>query len=155
MKRGIWQVIALFIIELIVLLPISFALNVYNVQVTDVSSNSAKVSWNTDEYAAGIVNYGKTKQLGYRQRHTNYVFAHSLNLYGLEDETNYYFSIESTDINGTTLIDNNSNNFYTFTTLDITPPEQVTKLMAESVGIDYVYIKLNIINATDLSHYND
>ena len=154
MKKQLYQIIALFIIEIMLLLPVSFAFNLFNVQVTQITSNSAKISWKTDEYATGIVHYGETKDLGYKQRHTNYLFEHSLYLYGLDDETEYYVAIESTDINGTTKIDNNSNKFYTFKTSDITPPAKVIGLVAEDKGDDYAYIKWGSVNTTDLSHYN-
>ena len=153
MKKYIWQITALFIIELMLLLPLSFAFSINNVHVTGITSSYAKVSWETDEYATGMVHYGKTKDLGYKQRHTNYLFDHSLQVYSLDDETTYYFAVESTDINGTTKIDNKSNNFYTFTTLDITPPEQVTGLTAESVSKDNIRIKWNSIDTSDFSHY--
>ncbi len=153
MKKQLLQITALLIIELMLFLPISFALEINGVQITDVTASSAKVSWYTDEYATGMVNYGETEELDYRQRHTNWLHEHSLYLYGLNDETEYYVAVESTDPGDVTVVDNNSNNFYTFTTDDITPPEQVNGLVAESSDIDYVYLRWDSADASDLSHY--
>ena len=74
MKKQFYQIIALFIIELMLLLPISFAFEISDVQVTDITSSSAKVSWETDEYATGIVHFGNSTSLGYKERHTNFLF---------------------------------------------------------------------------------
>lgn len=140
-------------IELMLFLPISSALEFSDISVDDVTSSSARVTWRTNDYATGIVSYGTSTDLGLRQRHTNYLFYHSLLLSGLSDDTNYYYKIESRDINGTEFQDNNSGNFYTFTTDDITPPAIVTGLSSSDVTSDSVTLSWDESSAPDLKHY--
>ena len=105
-KRTLIQFIALLLLELIILYPVEFvhALSISNVQITDVSSSSARVKWFTDEIADGRVKYGPTKGLGLTSRHTTFIFEHSQLLQGLDSEKAYFLSIESSNINGETII---------------------------------------------------
>ena len=156
MKKQLLQILALIFIELIVLYPVSFAhaFSISNVTVSDISSGSAKISWFTDDVADGKVRYGKTTGLGFTSRHSTYVFDHSRSLQSLESETKYYFKIESEDISGTNLIDDNNGQLYTFTTKDITPPSKITSLELASVTESSISISWDPSNENDLSHYN-
>ena len=156
MKKQLLQILALIFIELIVLYPVSFAhaFSISNVTVSDISSGSAKISWFTDDVADGKVRYGKTTGLGFTSRHSTYVFDHSRILQSLESETKYYFKIESEDISGTNLIDDNNGQLYTFTTKDITPPSKITSLELASVTESSISISWDPSNENDLSHYN-
>ncbi len=150
--------ITILIIQLVLTIPF-YTANVYgltisNVQVTKVTASSATIEWDTDNISNGKVRYGNTTVLGFTQRHDNFVQNHTLIVFnGIESETNYFFVVESTDLASNTVVDNNSNNFYTFTTLDITPPHKVTGLMVISVTSTSIFLSWDNVNATDLSHY--
>ena len=150
------RIIALFLLELIVCYPIYFvdALSISNVNITDVSANSARVKWTTDEVANGKVKYGTTTNLGLSSTHSTYIFEHNQLLQALDSEKTYFLQIESSNINGQTLIDNNNGNFYSFTTKDVTPPSKVTGLSLVSTTKDAITISWQKSNAEDFSYYN-
>ncbi|MBI2650357.1 fibronectin type III domain-containing protein, partial [Candidatus Woesearchaeota archaeon] len=158
MKPRINDLITVFLIQLVLTLPF-YSSNVYgltisNVRVTKAAANSATIEWNTDNTSSGKVRYGQTTGLGFTQRHDNFLLNHTITVInGISSNTLYFFSVESTDINGNTTVDNNSNNFYTFRTLDITPPQQVAGLKVLSTTFDSVSLSWNAVNASDLSHY--
>src|SRR3989344_1816535 len=133
MNSRIKDFIAVLIIQLIITLPFYtssvYGLTISNVRVAKATSSSATIEWSTDNISNGRVKYGKTQNLGFTQRHDNFIGNHTITLFnGIDSDTNYFFSVESTDLEGNTAIDNNSNNFFTFRTTDITPPPQVTGL---------------------------
>jgi len=107
-----------------ILYPVSYALSITNVEATDVTATSARVKWLTEEVADGSVKFGPTANLGFITRHSTYVFEHNLPLQGLESETTYFFQVESSNIQGQFITNNNNGQFYSFTTKDVTPPEK-------------------------------
>src|SRR3989338_1138391 len=117
-KRTLIKFIALLILEIIILYPVEFvhALSISNVQITDVSSSSARVKWFTDEVADGKVKYGPTQDLGFTSRHSTFIFEHNQLLQGLDSEKTYFLSIESSNINGDIVVDNNNSQMYSFST---------------------------------------
>ena len=122
MNKKIEQIIAIFLIELIILLPVAIAdtLNITNIRVEDVAQTSAKIKWKTNNNAEGSLNYGQTSSLGQTRTSQNFVKDHSFLLSSLIEDTQYYFQVSSND--GTTQItDSNNDNFYTFSTLPLTP----------------------------------
>ena len=158
MKAGknLTRVIALFLLELMILYPVTFvhALTISNINVTDVGAASARVKWFTDEVADGRVRYGPTADLGFTSRHTTFIFEHSQLLQGLDPEKTYFLKIESSNINGQTLIDDNKGQLYSFTTKDITPPEKVSGLGITSKTKISVTISWQPSGADDLDRYN-
>jgi len=98
--------------------------NITNVTVSSLTLNSAVISWTTDENSNSIVDYGETTSLG--QIAGNFddsTTTHSVTLTNLNASTTYYFQVRSQDSAGNTATDNNSGNYYSFTTLkDTTPP---------------------------------
>ncbi len=150
--------ITIFLIQLVVTLPF-YTANVYgltisNVRVTKVTSNSATVEWDTDVASNGRVRYGKTTSLGFTQRHDNFIQNHVVTAAnGVESDTNYFFLVESTDLDGNIAIDDNSNNLYTFKTNDITPPPKADGLAMLSKTVDSVSISWNNVDANDFDHY--
>ena len=156
MKKTLLQIIALFCIELIIILPLYTvnALTISDVQVTDITENSATVSWVTDQHATGRVKYGLTPSLGLIKTHSNFLQEHNLPLTGLSSETKYYFDVASFNVTGDLAVDNNSDQLYSFTTLDVIPPEKVTGLRIEDVTINSIIIAWDNVPSSDLSHYN-
>ncbi|MBI3027820.1 hypothetical protein HYY70_06950, partial [Candidatus Woesearchaeota archaeon] len=158
MRLNFKELIAVFIIQLVFTIPFytinASGLTISNVRAAKVLSNSATVEWNTDNMSNGKVRYGKTTALGFTQRHDNFIQNHTVNVFnGIESDTNYFFAVESADFTGNTAIDNNSNNFYTFKTTDITPPPQVTGLMAVSATSNSIFLSWNNISIPDFDHY--
>ncbi len=84
-----------------------------NVQAVDVTHNSARITWTTDEPATSVVYYGPTTGYGSSASAAGYTANHSVNLTGLSPETLYHFKVESADSSGNT----SQSGDYTFTTL--------------------------------------
>ena len=146
-------------ITAIILMTIFFAgsvqaLIIENLSVENIRANSAKVTWNTDEVANGKVRFGISTNLGFTVRHETFIFEHSLRLLGLESETTYFFEIESSNINNDIVIDNNSNNFHSFTTLDITAPQKISGLNVVSTTKNSISIAWQPSPDSNLDHYN-
>src|SRR3989344_2575110 len=157
MNAKLRDAITVFLIQLVLTLPF-YTANVYgltisNLKVTKVTSNSAAIEWSTDNASDGKVLYGKTAALGFKQRHDNFIANHTINVFGLDSDTTYFFAVESIDLAGNAAIDNNSNNFYSFKTIDITPPPQVTGLESLSTTSDSIFLLWGNIGISDLSHY--
>ncbi len=157
MKSKIRELITVFLIQLVLTLPFYtasvYGLSISNVRVTKVAANSATVEWSTDTISNGRVRYGATQSFGFTQRHDNFVENHSVTLLnGISSNTEYFFAVESTDLNGIGATDNNSNNFYTFKTKDITPPSKVSGLNAAAAS-NSVFLSWNMLIVDDLSHY--
>jgi len=72
-----------------------------NVTVTNVTEYSALISWDTDEFADGLLVYG-TSPAVYSEEQFDELFAknHSMALQGLVPETGYYFALKGIDRNG-------------------------------------------------------
>ena len=99
--------------------------NIANVTVSSINLTSAVITWaTTDENSNSIVDYGETALLG--QMAGNFddsTTSHSVTLTNLTASTTYYFQVRSQDSAGNTATDNNSGNYYSFTTLkDTTSP---------------------------------
>jgi hypothetical protein len=119
------KIMALFFIELILIFPIyTSALTISGVTVADKTDKSAIVKWQTDDNSTTKVNYGiEPLNLAESIEGLSLVENHSVLLRGLNKSTNYYFEVISRTSAGT-FVDNNSGNYYQFTTLaeDTEPP---------------------------------
>ncbi|MBI4582844.1 MAG: alkaline phosphatase [Planctomycetes bacterium] len=75
---------------------------VTNVAVANITSNSATVSWNTDELSDSRVDYGVTDSYGAFAEDPAHsrVSSHSLALAGLSPNTLYHFRAASLDLSG-------------------------------------------------------
>ena len=100
-----------------------------DVEIINITHNSAEIIWNTDEGATSIINYGLDPAYGSVAMGVAFVLEHSVALGDLEPLTTYHFSITSTDAWGNTTISGD----YEFTTLnDIVPPANIIAFAAES-----------------------
>jgi hypothetical protein len=79
--------------------------------------NEAKVVWYTDEPANSTLFYGKTAPPIKKAETLPLVTYHSIDLFGLDPGTVYYFDIKSTDIADNTVTMDNGGSHYGFTTL--------------------------------------
>ena len=91
-----------------------------NVQVTDIGSANATVTFNTDEPATGTVRYGLScGALSETVSETSAGTAHSLVLTGLVEGTTYFFAVDAVDERGNPSTDDNGGSCYSFSTLDV------------------------------------
>jgi len=72
-----------------------------DVAVTNVTNNSAAITWITDEFADSVVKYGENSMV-YTKRCRDVLFAkeHVITLTGLASATRYYLVLNSTDRSG-------------------------------------------------------
>ncbi|HHF53439.1 MAG TPA: DUF5123 domain-containing protein, partial [candidate division WOR-3 bacterium] len=69
-----------------------------NIQTSYITSNSATITWTTDEPSTSLVKYGTTSgSYPYSQEDTSYTTSHSITLTNLQPNTTYYFVVNSTD----------------------------------------------------------
>lgn len=76
---------------------------IHNVQVVEVSKGlflSATISWQTDEIASSVVNYGITKLNMSSPLKNSYTTSHQVTLTGLKSKTTYQFKVVSEDLFG-------------------------------------------------------
>ncbi len=83
------------------LIPDTTSPIITNVTVTDITNNSATITWTTDEIANSVVNYGLESVI-YTEIESDSLFVinHSIGLTPLSPGTNYYFVVNSTDRSG-------------------------------------------------------
>lgn len=83
------------------LIPDTTSPIITNVTVTDITNNSATITWTTDEIANSVVNYGLDSEI-YTEIESDSLFVinHTIALTPLSQETNYYFVVNSTDRSG-------------------------------------------------------
>jgi hypothetical protein len=94
------------------------SLTISDVAITNVGATSALITWTTDETADSLVRYGtSTDALTFSASSSMTGTHHSVGLANLTPDTKYFFEVESTDGEGDTAVDDNSGNFYSFTTL--------------------------------------
>jgi hypothetical protein len=72
------------------------------IKVTGITSNSATVTWSTDEPSTSVVDFGNGTQYGRKLTSQLNVLLHGLVLTGLQPATTYHFRVCSTDPTGNT-----------------------------------------------------
>ncbi|MCK5310269.1 MAG: pre-peptidase C-terminal domain-containing protein, partial [Thermoplasmata archaeon] len=79
-----------------------------SVSVSSITSNSATITWSTNEPASSIVEYGTTTSYGSSKTGTSGVTSHSVALSNLLASKTYHFRVKSTDasVNTATSSDN-------------------------------------------------
>jgi trimeric autotransporter adhesin len=88
-----------------------------SVLATNVTGNSATITWTTSESANSRVTYdASAPPVTNKDDLATYVTSHSVLVTGLTQCTQYYFSVTSSDIAGNGTTDNNGGSYYTFTT---------------------------------------
>jgi len=113
-----------------------------NVEVTDVTTTTATITWDTDEPADSLVSYGLTTSYGSTEEDEDLAIEHSVTLTGLTEGTDYHFQVLSAD--------SSSNQSYsddeTFTTESDEPPANVSAL---AVAEGDTSLSISWINPTD------
>lgn len=87
-----------------------------NIAITNVTYRSATISWQTNEIANSVVEYGLTPDSTTVVRDDTLSMNHSMTLYGLSACSNYYFKISAHDIVSNVTVDNNGGYWYFFRT---------------------------------------
>ena len=77
-----------------------------NITVTDITENSAKINWTTDQLTADSVQYGKTTAYGGIISDSIEETSHSITLVNLSPATTYHFRVNATSANGTSIVSN-------------------------------------------------
>ncbi|MBN1363748.1 MAG: fibronectin type III domain-containing protein [Syntrophaceae bacterium] len=73
-----------------------------NIKVTDITENSVKINWTTDQPTQGRVEYGATTSYGSAVSNSLEETTHSLTLSNLTPSTTYHFRVVASSGNGTT-----------------------------------------------------
>ncbi len=107
-----------------------------NIAVSDLTPNSAKIYWTTDQPAQGTVQYGATTNYGSSATGDSEQTAHSVTLTNLTPATTYHFRVEAMSANGVTIYSADS----TFKTpgkidLTITSPADGATVSGNSVMV--------------------
>jgi hypothetical protein len=89
--------------------------------VSDVTTSSVTIGWETDEPSEGYVTYGTVPPGSSTAADTGVSTMHSVQIDELEDCTEYFFSVTSTDELGNTGTDDNGGQYHTFETLCLPP----------------------------------
>ena len=105
-----------------------------DVTISDLTANTAKVSWTTNENSNSLVDYSGTSGVftSTGGQYQDSSVSHSVILRGLDPSTTYYLQARSEDASGNEGKDSNNGTGYTFTTTaggDETPPE-ITNVVA-------------------------
>jgi len=123
-----------------------------NVASSDITYNSARITWDTDEPSNSNVKYGTTTPPTVTKSDSSMVTSHTITLTDLLPGTTYYYEVQSTDIKGNTAIDNNNNAYYTFTTASA--PSNVMHVYSidmwyQKTGKNYnIYTKVKIVDSS-------
>jgi len=95
-----------------------------NIEVVDITTSSARVTWETDELTDSSLSYGIDETYGSEIDDATLSTEHSLILLLLDDDTEYHFMVSSTDGFGNVVRSSDQ----TFTTLVDDPPVNVSNL---------------------------
>lgn len=87
-----------------------------NVSVSNITDNTATITWNTDEPANSEVVYGTSIPPSLSKKDKTYTTSHSITITELTGATRYYFKVKSTDQAGNITTDDNGTLYYDFTT---------------------------------------
>ncbi|MEM4728595.1 MAG: fibronectin type III domain-containing protein [Thermoplasmata archaeon] len=103
-----------------------------NVKVTGITDRLAVVTWETDEPADSMVEWGPTPSYGVSTSDVKLVLLHELTLSGLEPSTIYHFRVGSKDASGNGPSYSEDLSFTTLASPDTEPPH-IMNLRVEGV----------------------
>jgi len=104
--------VGLFLVKNLRILDVSAKVNdkipptIYNSKITDITATSSKITWQTDEEADSLVNYGLNKRYGMVRDPFFDKIKHEIFLDDLLPDTTYYFRLISADADGNQMISN-------------------------------------------------
>ena len=125
---------------------------IFDVNVSGITENSALISWKTNEKCDSTIKYGKNSSYGLTEEIDQLVFHHNILLKDLEDKTVYNFTVHSKDENG----NSKTSDDYSFETkMDLIPPDPIKNLKAEDTKKGgEIKLTWNECSANDFSRYN-
>jgi hypothetical protein len=91
----------IFGISLFSFVQISYATQISNVQIANIKSDSAEITWTTDKESDSTINYGLNDSFGI-VREGALSTKHLLTIDDLDPSTTYYFRVVSADADGNT-----------------------------------------------------
>jgi len=103
---------------------------IYNLSISEITLNSAEISWDTNEQALCQLFWGKTQE--YKEEvisETAFYWKHSTKLTKLSPETTYHFKVSCRDTNRNES-ETTDQKFTTLTPPDITPPANIINFEA-------------------------
>ncbi|MBT4605139.1 fibronectin type III domain-containing protein [archaeon] len=113
---GYWKFIVIVVAVLMINLPVAFAINITGTASGNVTDSGAIIDWETDEEADSLVSYGTSiDSIDLEISSSDNVMTHSLEVSGLDESTEYFFSVASSNVDGDAF-DDNEGNYYSFTT---------------------------------------
>lgn len=131
MKTNKKEIIALFLIALMLLLPVysANALTISNIRVKNLTSNSADILWDTDIAADSKVMYGNYSYRNFSVSDAALAAEHAVTLPDLLPDSKYYYSIISAS--GSDSSTKGGDNYYFYTNVgDIIAPVISTILVS-------------------------
>src|SRR3989339_394305 len=101
---------------------------IMNVNISNISATSSEITWETDEAADSLIDYGLDKSYGVIRDPRADKFKHTILLENLEQNRQYFFRITSSDATGNQGISNDFN----FTTSKI-EKELISEVPSENI----------------------
>ena len=124
-------------------------LSISNIISSEISYNSAKITWDTDKPSTSLVRYGTTTPPTDIKSDSSLVTSHSIILTGLLPDQTYYYEVEST-YDGNTITDNNNGIYYMFITKDIIHVDNIQMSYEPKPGSKYIITtEVKIVNNTN------
>jgi len=114
------------------------------IAVTNITINSATVTWTTDQPTDSQVEYGTTTAYGNVVSDPTLTTTHSLSLTGLVSNTTYHFEVTATNTYGTS----SSSGDYIFSTLSSITLTITSPFDAEAIARTDVLVRGTLANAT-------
>jgi uncharacterized lipoprotein YddW (UPF0748 family) len=112
-----------------------------NVHAPNIGTNSATITWDTDQAATSKVDYGLTPSYGSSTPlDSNLITSHSMALGGLAPSTLYHYRVTSGNTNGTSYSSD-----YTFTT---NGPPVISNVQATNIGATSAVVTWNTSTAS-------
>jgi hypothetical protein len=103
-----------------------------DINVTDIGTSSATITWTTNEPADSEIEYGLDDSYGSSASSSDLATSHSVTLTGLDPDTEYHFRVKSRDGSGNLSVSGGST-FNTEAEADTTPPE-ISAISADDVS---------------------
>jgi parallel beta-helix repeat protein len=122
--------------------------DIFSVSVSDITMNSAVITWVTDELSDSRVNWSENPDLSDNSSYYDsmLVKGHSIILSSLSPNQIYYFEVISADQNNNMATDNNGTFYYRFKTM---PPDTIPPIISSVSVIDVTETSAKIIWITD------
>lgn len=98
---------------------------IFNLSLRSLTSNAARLSWQTDDNTTGHIEFGPTPSFGSWLHSTELTRIHEYTLSGLPPATTYYYRVITYDIAG----NQNASSVETFTTLQQTAKKTQTNTL--------------------------